>query len=207
MKLFIDCGTNLGQGLKHFNNKFNLFNNPEFDIYTFEPNPYIQLDSMFNNIKNLIKINKAVWIDEEPIKFICKGKKDFELRKKYNEERFQGGGSQIECTKKQYDIPEHVEVDYINVEAINFSNFLKNNSNKYSEIIVKMDIEGAEFQIIDHLIENDTLKLITELFIETHGRFNFPENEWNNKKKDIEIIENKLLEKCRKHISKVHYWS
>ena len=207
MKLFIDCGTNLGQGLKHFNNKFNLFNNPEFDIYTFEPNPYIQLDSMFNNIKNLIKINKAVWIDEEPIKFICKGKKDFELRKKYNEERFQGGGSQIECTKKQYDIPEHVEVDYINVEAINFSNFLKNNSNKYSEIIVKMDIEGAEFQIIDHLIENDTLKLIAELFIETHGRFNFPENEWNNKKKDIEIIENKLLEKCRKHISKVHSWS
>ena len=207
MKLFIDCGTNLGQGLKHFNNKFNLFNNPEFDIYTFEPNPYIKLDSMFNNIKNLIKINKAVWIDEEPIKFICKGKKDFELRKKYNEERFQGGGSQILCTKKQYDIPEHVEVDYINVEAINFSNFLKNNSNKYSEIIVKMDIEGAEFQIIDHLIENDTLKLIAELFIETHGRFNFPENEWNNKKKDIEIIENKLLEKCRKHISKVHSWS
>ena len=207
MKLFIDCGTNLGQGLKHFNDKFNLFNNPEFDIYTFEPNPYIELYSMFDNVKNLKKINKAVWINEEPIKFICKGKKDYEIRKRYNEERFQGGGSQIECTKKQYDIPEHVEVDYTNVEAIDFSKFLKNNSDKYSEIIVKMDIEGAEFQIIDHLIENDTLKLITELFIETHGRFNFPENEWNNKKKDIEIIENKLLEKCRKHISKVYYWS
>ena len=162
---------------------------------------------MFDNVKNLKKINKAVWINEKPIQFICKGKKDDKLRKKYNEERFQGGGSQIECTKKQYDIPEHVEADYINVEAIDFNKFLKNNSNKYSEIIVKMDIEGAEFQIIDHLIENDTLKLIKELFIETHGRFNFPENEWNNKKKDIEIIENKLLEKCRKHISKVHSWS
>ena len=206
MKLFVDCGTNLGQGLNYFNDKLKLFNNPEFDIYTFEPNPHIPLNCMFNDVKNLKKINKAIWINKEQIKFICKGKKDEKLRKKYNEERFQGGGSQIECTKKN-DILEHIETDYVSVEALDFSIFLKNNYNKYSKIIVKMDIEGAEFQVIEHLIKNDTLKLITELYIETHGRFNFPENEWKNKKKEIEIIEQKLLEKCRNHVSKVHFWS
>lgn len=207
MNLFIDCGTNLGQGLKQFDKKLNLFNHPKWDIYTFEPNPYILLNEMFKNVKNLTKINKAVWINENNLQFICKGKKDKSMREKYGEERFQGGGSQIDESQKNYNIPSHVEVDYITVEAINFSNFLKEMADKYKEIIVKMDIEGAEFQIIDHLIENDTLKLIDELYIETHGRFDFPEKEWANKKKEIKIIENNLLKKCRKHIPKVHYWS
>ena len=70
-----------------------------------------------------------------------------------------------------------------------------------------MDVEGAEFEIIDHLIDNDTLKIITELYIETHGRFNFTPEELDSKKKEIDIIENNLLEKCRKHIFKVHFWS
>lgn len=207
MKLFIDCGTNLGQGLNYFNEKYNLFNNSEWNIYTFEPNPYILLNEMFQNVNNLNKINKAVWINDNNLQFICKGKKDESMRKKYGEERFQGGGSQLGETQKNYNIPYHVETDYITVEAINFSSFLKDNVNKYKEIIVKMDVEGAEFQIIDHLIENDTLKLIDELYIETHGRYDFPEEEWVNKKKEIEIIENELLKKCRKHVSKVHYWS
>lgn len=30
--LFIDCGTNLGQALKAFDKKYNLFNNPKWYI-------------------------------------------------------------------------------------------------------------------------------------------------------------------------------
>ena len=205
--LFIDCGTNLGQGLKAFDKKYNLFNNPKWYIYTFEPNPYILLNEMFKDVKNLNKINKAIWINDNNLQFICKGKKDKSMREKYGEKRFQGGNSQIKETEKMIGIPSHVETDYITVESINFSNFLKDNANKYNEIIVKMDIEGAEFQIIDHLIKNDTLKIISELYIETHGRFDFPMEEWKSREKEIEIIENDLLEKCKKHISKVHYWS
>lgn len=206
MKLFLDCGTNLGQGLNYFNNKFKLFNNSEWDIYTFEPNPHIPLDSMFNYVKNLYKINKAIWISETPIRFICKGKKEESVRKQYNEDRFQGGGSQLDIINKN-SIPSHIETDYISVECIDFSNFLKSKSDNYEEIIVKMDIEGAEFQIIDYLIEKDTLRLIDELFIETHGRFEFQEKEWTSKKNEIQNIENTLLEKCRKHITHVHFWS
>ena len=207
MKLFLDCGTNLGQGLNYFNNKYKLFNNNEWKIYTFEPNPYIPLDNMFKNVNNIVKLKKAIWINDDKIKFICKGKKEKSDRIKYNEDRFQGGGSQLQITKKNNDIQCHIETDFIDVECINFSNFLKNNKDKFTEIIVKMDVEGAEFEIIDHLIDNDTLKIITELYIETHGRFNFTPEELDSKKKEIDIIENNLLEKCRKHIFKVHFWS
>ena len=38
------------------------------------------------------------------------------------------------------------------------------------EIYVKMDIEGAEFDVLRHLLEERTLRLITELYVEFHER-------------------------------------
>lgn len=204
--LFIDCGTNLGQGLYHFNKKFNLFNNPNWDIYTFEPNPYINLDKMFLDVKNITKINKAIWINNtKTIEFMCKGKKDEQFRTKINEGRYQGGGSQLSFLHK-FELPAHDESTIVNVETIDFNEFLKEQSKHYDKIYVKMDIEGAEFDIIDHLIQNDTLKLIYELYVELHGRFYFSRTEWEQKKKDIENLENNTIEKCKLHIPIVHKW-
>lgn len=205
--LFIDCGTNLGQGLNEFNNKFNLFNSDLWDIYTFEPNPYINLKTMFLNVNNIVKINKAVWINNDPIQFICKGKKEENLRHKYNEERFQCGGSQIKSTQRNSIIPDHIESDIVNIPTINFSDFLKDKSNNYNKIYVKMDVEGAEFQIIDHLIECNTLGLIYELYIEPHGRFEFNQDQWSEKKEEIDLIENILINKCNTYIKNVYKWS
>ena len=39
---------------------------------------------------------------------------------------------------------------------------------KHSELWVKMDIEGGEYNIINHLHKNDCLKFIDKLFIEWH---------------------------------------
>ena len=210
MKLFIDCGTNLGQGLNFFNKKYKLFNNPEWQIYTFEPNPHCNLDSMFNNVNNLIKITKAVWINnDDEMEFICKGKKSKQMRLQYNEDRFQGGGSQLKKTFINSEIPEHVEIKLIKIKTIDFGKFLLDmkNSNLYEYIIVKMDIEGAEFQIIEKLEQDDTLKLIDELYVEPHGRFEFKKSEWNNKKKEIGKTEQQLISTCKKHIKNVVQWS
>ena len=42
--IFLDLGTNIGQGLMEFNKKFNLLNNPEWKIFCFEPNNDIDLE-------------------------------------------------------------------------------------------------------------------------------------------------------------------
>ena len=204
--LFLDCGTNLGQGLMQFNKMYNLFNNSEWDIYTFEPNPHIELEVMFNDVSNLKKIQKAVWVEDTQLEFLCKGKKDEVERMKYNEERFQGGGSQITTTNYQKTQPSNIEMRNVKVDALNFSNFLLDNQDKYDKIVVKFDIEGAEFQIIDKLVQDDTLKHIDTLFMEPHGRFFFQKNEWENKKEEISQIEKELFDKCKSHTN-VHLWS
>ena len=205
-KLFLDCGTNLGQGLKQFDNMYSLFNNQEWDIYTFEPNPHIELSTMFNDVQNLTKISKAIWTEDTKLSFSCKGKKEEAERNKYNEERFQGGGSQLASTNHQKDIPAHIEIDNVFVDAIDFSKFLFENKDKYEQIYAKFDVEGAEFQIIDKLIQDDTLKHITMLYMEPHGRFFFQQSEWSVRKTEIDNIETELLNKCKQHTN-VKLWS
>lgn len=53
------------------------------------------------------------------------------------------------------------------VECFDFSAWLK--KLKADEIIVKMDIEGAEVALIERMIEDGTDALLSELLVEWHG--------------------------------------
>ena len=208
--LFIDCGTNLGQGLKQFDKKMSLLNNDKWDVYTFDPNPHINVMDMFPGVSNLTKVDKAIWIADISLTFLCKGKNTEELRQFNNEGRFQGGGSMIaDDTFDNHNkfIPSHVEVDTVTVSAINFSEFIKERHNLYDKIVVKMDIEGAEFKVIDHMIQNDTLKYIDEIYVEPHGRFEFKPHERHLYVNEIKQIEDELILKCKTHVNKTYLWT
>jgi len=204
--IFIDCGTNLGQGLQRFNKKLNLFNNDKWKIYTFEPNKYINIDNILPKVKNLIKYKKAVWIYDGNIKFLSKGKNEKYKYMRGKENKFQGGGSQLSICKSNAEIPVWDEEEENIVECIDFSNFLKQFSGEDYYVVVKFDIEGAEEKLIDYLIQTGNIKIINKLFIETHGRFHFKRSEWNKKKDEISRIDNSLINKCKKYISYVEKW-
>jgi len=55
------------------------------------------------------------------------------------------------------------------VQAINFNDFFVKRHKNNDFTIVKMDIEGAEYNVLDHLMEQDTLKKVDELRVEFHG--------------------------------------
>jgi len=55
------------------------------------------------------------------------------------------------------------------VATINFSSFILEEIPKNSEIIVKMDIEGAEFRVMNSLISSGAIKRISKLYIEWHS--------------------------------------
>tara|TARA_Y100000813_G_C24078757_1_gene312344 strand:+ start:142 stop:753 length:612 start_codon:yes stop_codon:yes gene_type:complete len=198
--IFLDLGTNIGQGLMEFNKKFNLLNNPEWKIFCFEPNNDIDLESLFPNINNIEYYNKAIWIEDTILEFRKQGSKKNSLI---------GLGSKIECVKKVY-APSNQIYKIENVEAINFSKFLLNLKDKYpkTSIYVKMDIEGAEFEVIDNLIKTESIKLIKELYCECHGRFNFPLEIQKNEdiKKEIFELENSLKDKVEKYGVKFYFW-
>ncbi len=55
------------------------------------------------------------------------------------------------------------------VTTINFSSFILDEIPKNTEIIIKMDIEGAEFRVLNSLIRSGAIKRISKLYIEWHS--------------------------------------
>ncbi|TPX72810.1 hypothetical protein SpCBS45565_g00112 [Spizellomyces sp. 'palustris'] len=63
--------------------------------------------------------------------------------------------------------------------SVNFSKFLIKNFRKEDYVVVKMDIEGAEYEVLPHLVETGAYKLIDVLLVEWHPRHPaFKEADW-----------------------------
>lgn len=164
MNYFIDCGTHYFQGLKSFNEIYNFDEN--WKIFSFEANPLIYNKSKeyYPQLQNLYHINKAVWINEDGI----------EINIDHQEPLTQG--SNILKNPPTKDILWGTVYNWssqIKVETINFSNFLKQikNEDPKCDIVIKMDIEGAEFEVLKQIIEDESYKFINSIFIEFHERF------------------------------------
>ena len=58
--------------------------------------------------------------------------------------------------------------DLNRIKGFDFANWLKNNVSKRDFIVVKTDVEGAEFELIPRLVETGAICLIDEMFLECH---------------------------------------
>src|SRR6202035_2855296 len=61
------------------------------------------------------------------------------------------------------------------VAAIDFSRWLKEMVARHTEagdskpfVVVKMDVEGAEYAVLEELVDNGTITLVSELMLEFH---------------------------------------
>jgi len=177
--LFIDLGTNKGQGFNYFKKFFKL---DKFDYLLIEPNPNLKNDIeeliKKNNIRNnIIFINKAAYVENTKKKFFGTVEAG---RGKISE-----GASIInEHNSKIYNS------DYDNglwVETFDIVQKIKN-LKEYDNIIIKMDIEGAEYDVLEKLILNkNEIKNLKHMFIEFHSRFmsKINKNKFKNREKKI----------------------
>jgi FkbM family methyltransferase len=163
MKIFLDLGTHKGEGLLEF---FQLgIIDENYDIHTFEACPDLNsLEEIFEKVKNINNFpkkinfyNKAVWISDGVIKF--NNRRDH--------------ASHIEDIGFSY-FQSREDYNTIDIESIDISKFI-DSLPKESEIICKMDIEGAEFEVLRHLIKTGTITRINKLYVEFHQ--NNTENE------------------------------
>lgn len=140
--IYIDCGAYTGDTL----DCKSLFNFDADYVIAFEANP---------NLYELLKTKKAdeihnlaVWHKEETITFgIDKSKTPM--------------GSTLMSSKAQYE-----EGNKVKIQAIDFAKFITKFKN--DNLLVKMDIEGAEFPVLEHLIATGTDVYINKLYVETH---------------------------------------
>ena len=58
---------------------------------------------------------------------------------------------------------------YVPVMEIDFASWLARTVSRFDYVVCKMDIEGAEFNVIPHLISRGVITLIDELFLECHS--------------------------------------
>ena len=190
--LFVDLGANLGQGFYWFK-KYFFQKNIAFEL--FEPNPYC-----IAYLKSLDEIITGEAILHPCGVGITSGTFDFYGTSPTEGGQYsQGGSIMIDHNSKRYQSSLD---EAIKVSIIDFSNYLMEKSHAYQKIIVKMDIEGAEVDLLEHLINKNTINLIDILYVEFHSEYLSEEYA-----KQIKVREETILKKIRNNTKvKLRIW-
>ena len=67
------------------------------------------------------------------------------------------------------------KVDYsrsVTVECIDFSRWIRRNFDRRDHLVVKMDIEGAEYPVLEKMVADGTIDSVKELIVEFHWQMN-----------------------------------
>jgi len=167
----VDLGANDGCSIVKFEKMLHHNKITNYRIYSFEPNPFFK-DILQKKEKNNIKIFHKM-----------AGTKN-KLSQLYLSQHGNDGSS-IYSDKTTNGVSKEL---YVNVEEIDINEFIELLPND-EELWVKMDIEGAEYDIIPHLHNNNSLKKINKLYIEWHNE-KIPSITNEKHKKTLEMVKN-----------------
>ena len=146
--IFLDCGANNGCSVRKFRQEID--KEEKYQIFSFEPNPAFK--NSFQDFHKHIFIPKAVWITDGKLNFFDSMQED-----KY-------GGTVIEHkTTGQVNYNQFLEV-----ESIDFPTWINSNFSEKDFVILKLDIEGAEYTVLEKMIKNGSIKKINLFFVEWH---------------------------------------
>ena len=145
----IDCGANVGDITKQMSAKGGI-------VYAFEPNPFAfdVLKKKFQGHENIYLFNQGVWDKNTTMKLY--------LHEHSNEDEvYWSTGSSILEYKGNV-----LKDKFVEIEIIDLVDFIKNLAKKID--ILKIDIEGAECELLEKIISTKIYKNIKHIFVETH---------------------------------------
>jgi len=164
--VFLDLGTHFGQGLREFIAKFNIDNS--WSVHTFEPNPvtYNIFKNNFLKLTPYVKHYQIAVTDYD-------GLININIETPPNEGETGQGSSVIGLDKwNPWGGSLRENFKYCTqVPCIDLSKFILNNFDKNDYIIIKMDIEGSEYTVLDKMLKDGTIEYIDHISIEWHSRF------------------------------------
>lgn len=150
-KIFIDCGGHIGESILRFKRSSEY--DESFIIHSFEPVPH--LAKYYKHWRNIFYHNKAIWVKDGEIKFYIDTTHD------------KASGSTLNINKKSGKLDKNNPVIF---PCIDFDNWIKDNFNKNDYIILKMDIEGAEYDVLTKMIKKGSINYINKAYIEFHWK-------------------------------------
>ena len=154
-KIFIDGGANKGQSTKSFIERYSEFNfddtwsSEDWEIYMIEPQT--GCSELINETKskydkhNIDFLLNAIWINNDDIQI----------------------SSNAKCTESASVVYKKWKNQ--SVKGLHLSEWIRTNFDKDDYIILKMDVEGAEYEVLEKMIDEDTINYVDKLYVEFHG--------------------------------------
>jgi len=148
--IFIDCGAYDGCSAIKF-----LISNPHFDCISFEPNP-------------------ALWhyFTSVPTTLIKKGAGSKKGKTKFYIDHIDGDGSSA-IPKKNilFGNPgNNKDCPVAHIETVSIPDLVFKLSKKYKRIILKLDVEGSEYDILARLVSTQAIHKVYKIYAEFHWK-------------------------------------
>ena len=142
-RAFIDCGGHKGESIVWAQK-----NTDCTEFHSFEPNM-----DLWKHFQEPVVLHKyAVWIADGVIDFYYADK---------------DVGSTVMRGKKtagvRYDRPYEVP-------CIDLGRWIKDNFTRNDYIVLKMNIEGAEYAVLQSMVKDGSIKFVNELYVEFHKK-------------------------------------
>ena len=145
--VFVDGGAHLGETVLGFE-RSKLASKHAWSIVSFEPNP--ELAPQIPKRPNLEVHQEAIWTKDEELEF------------KFASEDSLGGS----IMNTVVEVPN---MKTVKVHAVDFGAWLKKTYRKEDVVYVKLDIEGAEYPVLEQMLKDGSMRLVDKLFVEFHG--------------------------------------
>lgn len=148
--VFVDGGGNRCSSVERYLKLAN------FDkVYVFEPNP-IFYDSYETSDFSLVK--KAIWTKNCKMPFYVSRDQNQVASSLLSEKLCKVDSKKVPYW---YDSP-------IEVECVDFNQWLRDNIG-CSQLTLKLDVEGAEYEVLRHMIDGGTISMVHKLYVEFHS--------------------------------------
>jgi len=157
---------------------------PDFDHYIgFEPVP-ILYKSIKKSLKKKLKrknlsLYNKITLERKAASIVDNSKVKFYVGKNKKSKSGISEGSTLNINKTSGQISKE---NFIHVQSVDFSQYILENFKEDDFIVLKVDIEGEEYNLFQHMITEGSISYIDKIFCEWHYKKikNVNETDHNN---------------------------
>jgi len=186
MKYFLDGGTHFGQGLRNIIRKEKI--DHTWSIHSWEANPNTYKEYNGGSHWPHAKINfynQALSTQNGEIELLVQSVKE-------KGRDFISATGQGSTTHPLGEFRENVHqgkfTEKLKVPSIDFVQWIEKNTTGKDYVIIKLDIEGNEYSILEKLVKSKCTKQISKMYIEWHGHFMADPEKYKERRNQIEAV-------------------
>lgn len=167
-KFFLDGGTHLGQGLRRLAGQHGV--DHTWQVHTWEANPHTF--ERLNHVPDafaypVVRHNQALSDRDGEIDITI----ETAVLKRETRPTLMGQGSSILPRDVWADrLPNNQFLETVQVPCVDFAAWIQRNCHPSDEIVVKLDIEGAEYHVLEHMFHIGVADWVDQYYIEWHAQ-------------------------------------